>query len=92
MAAPYDPFPWLTELAVLFEKLSPAINAWIQSNIPAHLQAELTHRIRRCKRYCRRNKLNAALIASQVNLMFVDLTEAQRTQITSLLDFELNQK
>lgn len=73
----------------LLEKLSPAINAWILAKIPEHEQHIMDRRIRRCKRICRHGHFMAPQIVDQVALDFIDLTDTQLGDITSLLDFEL---
>ncbi|HWB64100.1 MAG TPA: hypothetical protein VG603_11355 [Chitinophagales bacterium] len=89
----FDPtaiFTAIGNLASMFEKLSPAINEWIEAAIPAEKQRIITRRIKRCQRYCRVNKLPVPLIEKEVDVLFPDLPVAQRTDIIDLLDFELS--
>lgn len=88
----YDPtliFKWLDDLALLGEKLSPAINAWIETQIPLVKQRVIDRRMKRCVRHCRRTKFKAEQVSKQVDLDFMDLTDTQRGEIISLIDFQL---
>jgi macrodomain Ter protein organizer (MatP/YcbG family) len=88
----YDPtliFKWLDDLALLGEKLSPAINAWIQTQIPLVKQRVINKKMRRCVRHCRKMKFGADQVAKQVDLDFMDLSDTQRGDIISLIDFQL---
>ena len=96
--APYETiitsgFTFLGEVTGFLEKLSPAFVQMIQENLALHKEAKeqriMDRRIRRCKRTCRVNKLNATMIFKQVGFDFKDLTLVQKVDLTDLLVFEL---
>jgi hypothetical protein len=76
----------------IVETLSPSVNTWITANIPNHHRLQVFRGMKRCKRYCRRNKLSARMIEAQVNTYFLDLSEEQRKDISNLIIFELQAK
>ncbi len=88
----FDPTGFLnaiSNLLSLAEHLSPAILDWIEARIPAEKQNIITRRMRKCKRICRKENLNAEMIARQTNILFADLTAQQQQDISALLTYEL---
>jgi hypothetical protein len=73
-------------------KLSPAINAWILSNIEKHKQRVMQRRIKLAKHHAIKATYTADQIPPLVRLDFADLTDTQREDIISLLDYELFKK
>ena len=89
----FDPtaiFSVIGNFLSLAEHLSPAIIDWIEARIPAEKQNIITRRIRRCKRICRKQKLNVAMISRETALLFADLTPNQQQDIAALLVYELH--
>ena len=89
---PFDITSIFTALSGLFklgDDLSPAIEQWIITTIPAEKQRVMTRRLRRCKRYCRINRLPTDLIREEVGLMFDDLSMAQQADIADLMVYEV---
>lgn len=88
----FDPTEIFTAIADAFnflDKISPALNDWIESNVPAHKQHELTVRMRRCKTHCRHGHYGVVQIKTLVDIDFTDLSDAQRLDVYRLLVFEL---
>jgi hypothetical protein len=76
-------------LLLVTEKLSPAILDWLEARIPFEKQNLMARRLRKCKRICRRQNLNAALIANEVALLFADLPPALLADISTLIIHDL---
>jgi len=90
--APYDPFPFITQLAILFESLSPEINKWIADTQDARKQHIFTMRVKACKRYCRRNKLTMPFISIWVSECFQDQPADNQIKLAQLIAFQLGVK
>ena len=89
---PYDPFPFLTQVAVLFTTLSPIIEQWVKERTDARAQHIMITRIKHLKHYCKRNNLvdKPDGIAIAVKLLFKDLDDNHQFELTQLLDDELD--
>lgn len=61
------------DLITLTESLSPDIHELIKASLPAFEQSKMTMRMRRCKRFCRRNHFTQEQVISQVNILFQDV-------------------
>jgi len=85
-------FQMITQIFKVGDDLSPAMIQLIESAIPAEKQNEMTRRLRRCKRYCRHNKLSYASIVTTVNLLFNDLSVSTDNGIALLMAEELKVK
>lgn len=88
----FDPTALFTALANFFklgDDLSPALIQWIEAQIPAEQQRVMTRRLRRCKRYCRRNKITGALILDTVEDLFEDQTADMQVKIAAIMEGEL---
>ena len=96
MLDPTSIFSWLDNVAILGEKLSPAINDWIELQVKLSegciKQRKLDRRMRICKRHCRRGGFGPDQIKMQVDLDFSDFTDTQKDEIDKLLIFELLNK
>jgi hypothetical protein len=71
------------------EDISPAVTEWIEAKIPLQKQRIMDRRIRKCKRFCRKQKLSHANIGKQVTLDFADESLENRNDIIDLIINEL---
>ena len=75
----------LDNLLLFGIKISPAINEYVETQIPVLQQGAIIKTLKRCYRLCRHEKLTDEMVATQVKVLFPLKTPEQQGDITMLM-------
>ena len=77
---------FINAICAVFQPLSNELAKWIDANL---IENEAMHQMRKCKRYCMKNKLNGNMMLTEIKLCFPTETAEMQENIEQVLTFEI---